>query len=191
MTSGQCSRGASFADLIDYWVGDLNEADAERVEAHVFECRECADRLGDVQKLAAAIGETVRGARIHSIVTDGILNKFARDGLRMRTFAAEAGKFIPCAIWPEDDLIVSRLKGDFTGYDQLTVVLKVSEGPELSRDEDIPMAAGAREIITVASAAQLRKLPAIRLQILVSGTRNGVEQMIGDYGLEHGGTMNR
>jgi len=29
------------------------------------------------------------------------------------------------------------------------------------------------------------------LQILVSGTRNGVEQMIGEYGLEHGGTMNR
>jgi len=191
MTDGYCSRGASFADLIDYWVGDLDEADAERVEAHVFECRECAGRLGDVEKLATAVSDIVRGARVHSIVTDGILNKFARDGLRMRTFAPEAGEVTPCAIWPEDDLIVTRLKGDFTGYEQLTVVLKATEGPELSRDEDIPMAAGAREIITVASAAQLRALPAIRLQILVSGTRNGVEQTIGQYGLEHGGAMNR
>jgi len=190
MTADQCARGASFADLIDYWVGDLDQVSAERVETHVFECSECANRLAEVASLAAAVAGTARGARIHSVVTDGILNKFARDGMRMRTFAPEPGGFTPCAIWPEDDLIVTRLKGDFTGYDQVTLVLKTTEGPELSRDEDIPLAA-AGEIITVVSAAQLRKLPSMRLQILVSGTRNGIEQTIGEYGLEHGGAMNR
>src|SRR5262245_36396392 len=175
MTADECARGVSFADLIDYWIGDLDQLSAERFEAHVFECGECADRLAEVATLGAAIGETVRGARIHSVVTDGILNKFARDGLRMRTFAPEPGTITPCAIWPEDDLIVTRLKGDFSGYQQLTLVLKTDEGPELSRDEDIPLAAGGHEIITIVSAAQLRRLPAMRLQILVSGTRNGVE----------------
>ncbi|HEU5256163.1 MAG TPA: hypothetical protein VFU28_09245, partial [Vicinamibacterales bacterium] len=68
---------------------------AERIEAHVFECRECADRLAEIATLGAAVKETVSGARIHSIVTDGILNKFARDVLRMRTFSAEPGTFIP------------------------------------------------------------------------------------------------
>ena len=191
MTADQCARGASFADLIDYWVGDLDQMSAERVEAHLFECSECANRLAEVATLAAAVGETARGARIHSIVTESILNKFARDGMRMRTFAPEPGRFIPCAIWPEDDLIVTRLRGDFTGYEQVTLVLKANEGPELSRDEDVPLTAGAREIITVVSAAQLRKLPSMRLQILVSGTRDGIEHMIGEYGLEHGGAMNR
>ena len=191
MIADQCARGAASADLIDYWVGDLDQVSAERVEAHVFECGECADRLAEIAALAAAVGEAVRGARIHSVVTDGILNKFARDGVRMRTFAPEAGRFIPCAIWPEDDLIVTRLKGDFAGYEQLTLVLKATEGPELSRDDDIPLTAGAREIITVVSAAQLRKLPSMQLQMVVSGTRNGVEQMIGEYGLEHGGAMSR
>jgi len=33
-----------------------------------------------------------------------------------------------CAIWPEDDLIVSRLGGGFSGYDELTLVLKDHEG---------------------------------------------------------------
>lgn len=191
MTADQCARGASFADLIDYWVGDLDQVGSERVEAHIFDCRECADRLAEVATLAAAVAETARGARIHSIVTDAILNKFARDGMRIRTFAPEAGGVIPCAIWPEDDLIVTRLKGDFTGYDQVTLVLKANEGPELSRDEDIPLTAGAREIITVVSAAQLRKLPSMRLHMVVSGMRNGIEQTIGEYGLEHGGAMNR
>lgn len=191
MTADQCAHGASLADLIDYWVGDLDQGSAERVEAHLFACTECADCLAEVATLAAAISETARGARIHSIVTDSILNKFARDGTRMRTFAPEPGRVIPCAIWPEDDLIVTRLKGDFTGYEQVNVVLKASEGAELSRDEDIPLTAGAREIISVVSAAQLRKLPSMRLQILVSGTRNGIEQTIGEYGLEHGGAMNR
>jgi len=191
MSADQCARGASLADLIDYWIGDLDQLSAEQVEAHVFECGECADRLAEVATLAAAVVETVRGGRIHSVVTDGILNKFARDGLRMRTFAPEPGSFTPCAIWPDDDLIVTRLKGDFAGYEQLTLVLKTDEGPELSRDDDIPLTAGAHEIITVVSAAQLRKLPSMRLQILVSGTRNGVEQTIGEYGLEHGGAMSR
>jgi hypothetical protein len=109
----------------------------------------------------------------------------------MRTFAPEPGSFIPCAIWPEDDLIVTRLKGDFNGYEQLTLVLKAIDGPELSRDEDIPLTAGVHEIITVISAAQLRQLPSMRLQMLVSGTRNGIEQTIGEYGLEHAGAMNR
>ena len=112
-----------------------------------------------------------------------------RDRL-MKAMLAMLITFIPCAVWPEDDLIVTRLKGDFTGYEQLTVVLKATEGPELSRDEDIPLA-GAREIIMVASAAHLRKLPLMRLQIRVSGTRNGLEQTIGEYGLEHGGAMSR
>jgi hypothetical protein len=31
----------------------------------------------------------------------------------------------------------------------------------------------------------------MRLQMLVSGTRNGIEQTIGEYGLEHAGAMNR
>jgi hypothetical protein len=86
---------------------------------------------------------------------------------------------------------VSRLRGDFSGYDELTLVLKSDDGPELSRSTDIPLIAGTHEILSATSAAQLRQLPSMRLRLIVSGRRGDSEQVIGEYGLEHGGAMNR
>jgi hypothetical protein len=191
MTGEQCSRGGSYGDLLDYWVGDLDQDSAERVEVHIFECAECANRLADIATLAAAVAEAVRGARVQSIVSDAVLNKLSRDGVRIRTYAPERGTFIPCAIWPEDDLVVSRLRGDFSGYDELTLVLKADDGPELSRNVDIPLISGTREILTATSASHLRRLPSMRVRLIVSGRRGGTEQVIGEYGLEHGGAMSR
>jgi hypothetical protein len=191
VTADQCARGSAFTDLIDYWIGDLDQHDAERVETHVFECAECASRLGDIAILGAAVAEAVRGARVQTVISDAVLNKLSRDGVRVRTYAPEPGTFIPCAIWPEDDLIVSRLRGDFDGYDELTLVLKGEDGPELSRNVDIPLISGTREILTATSASRLRQLPSMRLRLIVSGKRGDIEQVIGEYGLEHGGAMNR
>jgi len=191
MTGEQCSHGAPFGDLVDYWVGDLDHRSDERVEAHLFECAECAERLTHIATMADAVAEAVRGARVESIVNDAVLNKLARDGVRIRTYAPEPGAFMPCAIWPEDDLVVSRLRGDFSGYDELTLVLKPDEGPELSRDVDIPLISGTHEIVTATSASHLRRLPSMRLLLIVSGKRGETEQVIGEYGLEHGGAMSR
>ena len=191
MTHEQCSRGASFSDLVDYWVGDLDQGHTERVEAHLFECAECAQRLADIVMMAAAVTDAVRGARVQSVISDAVLNKLSRDGVRIRTYAPEPGTFTPCAIWPEDDLVVSRLRGDFSGYDELTLVLKPDEGPELSRNVDIPLISGTREILTATSASRLRRLPSMRLRLIVSGKRGDTEQVIGEYGLEHGGAMSR
>jgi hypothetical protein len=191
MTGEQCSRGASFGDLLDYWVGDLDQVRAERVEEHIFECAECAQRLADIATMSAAVAEAVRGARVQSIISDAVLNRLARDGVRIRTYTPEPGTFIPCAIWPEDDLVVSRLRGDFSGYDELTLVLKADAGPELSRNIDIPLISGTHEILTATSASHLRRLPSMRLRLIVSGKRGETEQVIGEYGLEHGGAMSR
>ena len=191
MTGERCAGGAPFPDLLDYWVDDLDQHDAERVEAHVFECVECANRLADIATMAHAVAEAVRGARVQSVISDTVLNKLSRDGVRVRTYAPEPGRFIPCAIWPEDDLIVSRLRGDFSGYEELTLVLKGNEGLELSRNVDIPLISGTQEILTATSASHLWRLPSMRLRLIVSGKRGDIEQVIGEYSLEHGGAMSR
>jgi hypothetical protein len=187
MTGEQCARGASFADLLDYWIGDLDAASADRVEAHIFECSECTECLADIAVIAAAVADAVRGGRIQTVIDDAVLNRLSRDGLRIRLYAPQPGTFIPCAVWPEDDLVVSRLKGDFGGYDELTLVLRADDGRELSRSTDIPLVAGTHEILAATSAAQLRQLPSMRLRLIVSGKRGDAERVIGEYGLEHGG----
>jgi len=191
MSGGQCARGTSFTDLLDYWIGDLDQTGAQRVEAHVFECAECADHLADIAAIAFALGEAIRGGRVQTVITDEVLNRLSRDGLRIRTYTPKPGTFIPCAVWPEDDLVVSRLRGDFSGYDELTLALKSDDGTELSRSVDIPLISGTDEILTATSAAQLRQLPSTRLRLIVSGRRGDTERVIGEYGLEHGGAMDR
>ena len=191
MTGEQCARGTSFVDLLDYWVGDLDQASADRVEAHLFECAECATHLADVAAIASAVGEAIRGGRIQTVITDAVLNRLSRDGLRIRTYTPQPGTFIPCAVWADDDLVVSRLRGDFSGYDELTLVLKSDEGAELSRNTDIPLISGTHEILSATSAARLRQLPSMRLRLIVSGRRGDTEHVIGEYGLEHGGAMSR
>jgi len=69
--------------------------------------------------------------------------------------------------------------------------LKADEGPELSRNVDIPLLSGKREILTATSASHLRRLPSMRLRLIVSGKRGDTEHVIGEYGLEHGGAMSR
>jgi len=186
-----CAEGQSSAELLDYWLGDLQQHSAEVVEAHVFACAECAARLADISELATGIADAVRGSRIHSVITHAVLNTLSRDGLHIRTYTPEAGRVMPCAVWPEDDLIVTQLKGDFTGYDELTLVLEADAFGELNREPDIPLISGGHEILTAVSAAQLRQLPSMRMRIIVSGKRGGREEVVAEYGLEHAGAVGR
>ncbi|HTI40547.1 MAG TPA: zf-HC2 domain-containing protein [Vicinamibacterales bacterium] len=191
MSVERCGRGASFADLVDYWAGDLTGADAAQLEAHLFECAECAKYLEEVVALGHAIGEGMRGAHFQSIVTDSVLNRLSRDGVRIRSYAFEPGQTIPCSVWPDDDLVVSRLRADLTGYTNVGLVLAREDGVEMSRIVDIPIGPETTEIIDAVPAARLRAVPSCRLRLVLSGTREGREQVIAEYGLEHTGTETR
>ena len=191
MTGERCARGMNFADVIDYWTRDLPSADAEQVEAHLFECADCARYLDEVVAIGRAIATGMRGAQFQSIVTDSMLNSLSRDGLRIRTYTPDPGKTIPCAVWADDDLIVTRLRADFTGFEEVELLLARNDGVELSRIKDIPVGAATREIVDAVPAARLRALPACQLRLVLSGVREGRQQVIAEYGLEHAGNIVR
>jgi hypothetical protein len=189
MTEERCRGGHAIADLLDYWVADVDSEQASRIEERVFECAECAQRLGDLEAMARGISEVVRAGRFHCVLTESLLNRLSRDGMRIRTYTLERGAIIPCAVWADDDLIVSRLRADFAGLDQVTVALQFENGEELSRVPGIPIAPGQTELLDAVSADRLRRLPPTRLRMVLTATRAGKEEVIGEYGLEHAGNM--
>jgi hypothetical protein len=63
----------------------------------------------------------MRGAQFKSIVTDSVVNSLSRDGMRIRTYTPDPGKTIPSAVWTDEDLIVTRLRANFTGFEQVRV----------------------------------------------------------------------
>ena len=41
-----CANPIAWATLVDYWAGDLNDAETAVVDEHLFGCDELHDRLG-------------------------------------------------------------------------------------------------------------------------------------------------
>ena len=191
MTDTRCSSPVGFATSVDYWAGELTPTEEERIEAHVFTCDDCSRELAAAETLARGITGVVREGRLHSVVTDSILNRLAADGVRIRTYTLEGSRIVPCAVWADDDLVVSRIRADFTDVDTVTIVTRRASGEEISRVPEIAVRPGQREILNAISAAHLRTLPATRVRVTVTAQVDDGERPLAEYTLEHAGAFDR
>jgi hypothetical protein len=187
MTDTRCPAPIAFADIVDYWAGDLTRAEENRIEEHVFACVDCARELAAAEAVTRGIAALAREGRLHSVVTDALLNRLAADGVRIRMFTLEGDAIVPCAVWADDDLVVSRIRGDFAEVDSVTIVTRQASGEEIGRLSDVAVRPGQREILNAFSAAHLRKLPATRVRVTVTSG----ERTLAEYTLEHGGAFER
>jgi len=187
MTDTRCPEPIEFADVVDYWAGDLTQAEESRVEEHVFSCDDCARELAAAEALVRGVAAVAREGRLHTVVTDAILNRLAADGVRIRMYTLEGPGTVHCAVWTDDDLVVARIRADFAGVESVTIVTRQASGDEISRLSDVAVRPGQREILNAFSAAQLRKLPPTRVQVTITGD----DRMISEYTLEHGGSFDR
>src|SRR3569623_324498 len=98
MTELECTTPTPLAALLDYWAGDAS-ADADRIEEHTFECRECSRRLDAVAELAQGVAReaAIRGG-IALVRTQSIVERLAEDGLKMRHYWADPGDAVQCSI---------------------------------------------------------------------------------------------
>ena len=191
MTDTRCPAPIEFADVVDYWAGDLTSAEEDRIEEHVFTCADCARELGAAEALARGIAAVAREGRLDSVVTDSILNRLAADGVRVRMYTLEGPGIVPCAVWADDDLVVARIRADFAEVDSVTIVTRQASGDEIGRLSDVAVRPGQREILNAFSAAHLRKLPPTRVEVTVTGQIGSGERTIAEYSLEHAGAFDR
>lgn len=188
MTAPGCERIA-LADLTDYAAGDLPEAEAAAFEEHLFSCADCAARASELDALVRAIRPAVRSGEIGGFVTDDVLNRLARDGVRLRTFTLSPGAVVHCAVWDDDELMALRLRGDFGGAGEVTLSQRVA-GTEVFRASG-QVAGSHQELIHVVPAAVVRQLPVVEVEVLLTVNEGGAERTIGSYTLVHGGLLHR
>ena len=189
MKAPACEQIA-LADLSDYAAGDLPEADAAAIEDHLFSCADCAARAADVEALARALRPAVRSAEVGGFVTDALLNRLSREGVRVRTFALSPGATVPCAVWDDDELMVLRLRGDFGGASEFTLSQRVA-GTEVNRTTGQIAASPHGEIVFAIPAAWVRQLPVVEVQVLLTARGEGEDRPVGSYTLVHGGLQHR
>jgi anti-sigma factor RsiW len=189
MNAPECER-IPLADFTDYAAGELPGAEAAAIEDHLFSCADCGARAAEFDTLVRAIRGTVRSAEIGGFVTDAVLNRLSRDGVRVRTFALSPGARVPCAVWDDDELMVLRLRGDFGGASEVTVSQCVA-GTEVNRATGHVAASSPGEVMYATPAAWIRQLPVVEVELRLTVAEGGEERPIGSYTLVHGGFLHR
>jgi hypothetical protein len=186
MTAPQCDR---LALVVDYAAGDLPEAEAAIIEEHLFSCAQCGRRAAELDALLRGIRSAVRTAEVGGFVSDSLLNRLSREGVRIRTFVLSPGAIVPCAVWEEDELMVLRLRADFGDASMVTLSQRVG-GAEVSRTtgEVVP---GSQEILFATPAARVRELPVVEVDIRLTAHDANGERALGSYTLAHGGPLRR
>jgi hypothetical protein len=189
MTAPACERLA-LADLTDYAAGELSEAEAAALEEHLFSCAACGARAAELDALVRATRAAVRSAEVGGFVTDAVLNRLARDGVRVRTYALSPGAVVHCGVWDDDEVMTLRLRGEGDVAGELTLSLRTL-GAEVSRTTgEVPVSSHG-EVIYTLPAAWVRDLPVAEVEVALTTREGGRERTLGSYTLVHEGSLHR
>ena len=182
--SAACSAPLADDTLLDYWSGGLPAPESEAIEEHLFACAACAARLDAVAAIAAGVTALARHGRFSGIISRATLNQLQHDGVRVRLYALSPGDVLPCAVFPDDDLVVTSMRADFTGVD--AVRISVAGPPPLSGVvlDDVPVPAGEGELLWAAPGTLIRQMPTSRVTLTVTAGAAGGRR-IGEYVLDH------
>lgn len=190
MTAPECARIA-LADLTDYAAGELPEPEAAAIEEHLFACADCSARAAEFDALVSALRPAMRSAEVSGFVTDAVLNRLAREGVRVRTYALSPGAVVHCAVWDDDEVMALRLRADFGGGPSEFTLSERVAGTEVIRVTGQLAASSHGELIHIMPAAWVRQLPAAQVEVLLTAHEGREERPIGSYTLVHGGSLHR
>jgi hypothetical protein len=179
----RCDAPVSDDDLLEYWIHASSDADAERIEEHLFSCAECAARLEKMASIGTGLAGLVRQGRISGVVSRSVLNRMQRDGVHVRMYSLEPGERVPCAAFPDDDLLVLSLRADFAGVEAITVSMKGADDVILDQASDVPISSKDLEILWATPGDTVRRMPSSRVRLTISSQRPNV--VLAEYELDH------
>ena len=135
MTDTHCPAPIEFADVVDYWAGDLPEQDEAALEEHLLGCEACSARSARV----ASVSETLRGL-IPPIVTPEALAGLRQRGLRVLEHTMTPGERKQVVFPAQVDLLIHRLAGlELAQAARVGFELRCeSDGRVLMALEDVP-----------------------------------------------------
>ena len=189
MSAPGCER-LSVADLTDYLAGEVTEAETAAIEGHLFICAACAERAAELDAVVRGVKAALRSGEVDGFMTEAMLNRLSREGVRVRSFTLSPGDVVPCAVWEGDELMALRLRGDFGEATDVTLVQRQA-GTEVRRIS-APLARDAGdEVIVATSAALVRQLPVVELDLVLLARVGGEDRTVGRYRLVHGGSFQR
>jgi hypothetical protein len=179
-----CAAPVPDDDLLDFWVAAIDATDAERIEEHLFSCAACTARLEAMASLGAGLVELVRRGKISGIVSRSLLNRMQRDGVQVRLFSLSPGERVPCAAFPNDDLLVVSLRADFAALESVTLSVTGPDDAVIGHVPEVPVSRADREILWATPGEVVRRMASTRLHLTLTSDGPGAA-VLGEYELDH------
>jgi hypothetical protein len=185
-----CINPIDAAVLADYWLAALTKPEEEAAEEHLFTCDECGARLREVIALAEGVRKIAREGSLRMVVSDTFLKHVAEEGLRIREYAPPAGGGVQCTVTAEDDFLIARLAANLTGAKRVDLCVCDERGVEQLRLADIPIHAGASNVVYQESITFAKAMPTNKMIArLVTFDEAGGERLLGEYTFNHTRTL--
>jgi hypothetical protein len=173
----------TLAELLDYWLHEVELAQAESIEEHLFSCADCATRLEAVRDLGDAIVTLVRRGGLSSSATTALINRMARDRLNIRAYTLEPGDIVACTVAPQDDFLLGSFVLPEPGHASVDMVVLDGGGHEFQRMRDVPVDARTGRVMTFIAARPIQDESSMTWQYVLLTA--GGEREIGRYTLQH------
>jgi len=184
MNGTPCRAPLEERALVEYWLGELGEADEARLDEHLLGCAHCSARLGELVALAGGIRDAFRQGALQVFVSDAFVKRLAAQGVRLREYRVPRNGSVNCTVTPEDELLVSRLEAPLADVSRVDIVVHPPGLPAEVR-QDVPFDPARGEVLFTPNLAQLRAMPSHRLRLELIAVDDAGERLIGEYTFNH------
>jgi hypothetical protein len=168
-----------------YWLGELDEAAASRLEEHLLGCGACSARLGSIVELGAAIRRELVSGSLGSVLAPKFVERLKAAGLRVREYDLPAGGSVDCTITPDDDLVVAHLHVPLRGVRRIDGVFEDAAAGLRYRATDLAFDPSADRVTYMPSADYLRTLDRARQRVTLLAVDGVEERVLADYTFNH------
>ena len=171
-------------ELLEYWLGELDETNEARLDEHLFACAACTRRLAAIVELGAAVRGEIRRGEFGFVVPTPYMRRLAKAGLRVREYEVEPGGTVDCTITPDDDFVASILRAPLNGVRRLDVLIDDPTAGKL-RFNDVAFDPTGESVTVVPSVAFVRSMPKSQQRMTLVAVDGPNERVLGEYTFNH------
>ena len=178
-----------FDALVEYWLGEIDDARTQDIDMHLLACEACGAQLDEVVALAQGVREAFANGVVHSFLSATFIARLVESGMRVREYLIPQGGSVYCSVTPQDEVLVSRLLAPLEGVSRVDVAVRVSlkDGEEWSYDVPFDVASG--QVLVSPKISQVRKLPTHDVYIRLLAVDDNGSREIAHYTLHHSGSL--
>jgi hypothetical protein len=184
MTAPACAHPIGEQTLVEYWLGELDEAAEAPIDEHILGCAECSQRLAQIVALADGTRAAFIEGRVRAFVTDAFVRRAAAQGMHVREYWVPPNGSVNCSVAPEDDLLVSHLEAPLAGVSRVDAITYLDDA-QIDVFQDIPFDAANGEVVLTPNIALVKTMPSHRLRFRLVAVDPQGERVIADYTFNH------